>query len=145
MDVNKIYLPVNIIFFEQIKYLYKNNHKVEVFAVNVPIVNNADEDVYKFAIKKGVPILRVGFDYEKSSRKPFYIAFYKQFNIRYKISYECFQPPVGEKLSDKNYRHLLEKFDINDEDYILVHDESSIENFELKIDSQLKSELISQV
>ena len=52
MDVNKIYSSCKYHFFEQIKYLYKNNHKVEVFAVNVPIVNNADEDVYKFAIKR---------------------------------------------------------------------------------------------
>ncbi len=142
-DVSKIYLPVNNIFFEQIKYLYKHNDKVEVFAVNVPLINNADKDIYNFAIQKSIPVLRVGFEYEKNSRKPFYKAFYKQFNIRYKISYEYFQPPIDEKLIDKNYRHLLETFDIDNEDYILVHDESSVENFELKIDSQLKSVSLS--
>ena len=119
-------------------YLYKNNEKVQVLPVELDSVNNADNSINKFSIKKELPILKVGFELEKKINKPFYMAFYKQLNLSYKISYKFFDCPSDNELEEKLYSHLLDKFNIQNKKYILVHDESSVENYILDIKSNLK-------
>jgi hypothetical protein len=140
----QIYVPVDEKFLEQIRFLYKENNKVILFPVKLVSVNDADKVILDFGKKNNLSILKVGFDYEKKSNKPFYKAFYKQLGMPYKVSYNSFILSDERTKENELYSHLLDKFEIKDENFILVHDESSIGDYELVIDSRSRKISLSQ-
>lgn len=135
---DKIFLPVNESFADQIKYLYSENKKVEILPFNLSEVNDATKGVENFAIANNLHILKVGFEARVNQKIPFYKSFYKQLGLKYKISYDYFSCPSNDKMEEKLYKHLVDQFKIVNDEYILVHDEASDENYELKVSSRLK-------
>jgi hypothetical protein len=136
---NKIYLPVNTLFKDQITYLYRDNKKIEIFPVNLGEVNNADSEVEKLAYEKNIPILKIGFENRLNKKIPFYKSFYKQIGLKYNISYKYFNPSSDEKKEEQLYNHLIKLFNIENNKYILIHDEASDTRYKLKTDTDLKA------
>lgn len=134
-----IYLPIKDRYAEMIKYLFKDNNKLNFFEVSY---SNSTYDVLSFGNKNKVPILRIGF--EKQKNNPFNTWFYDQTGIDYKISYEMFRLPKNEKQSIELYNHLLEYYKIENEDYNLVHCESYNKNFDLKEINNFKNIFVSK-
>ena len=62
----------------------------------------------------------------------------------YKVSYNSFILSDERSKENELYSHLLDKFKIKDENFILVHDESSIGNYELAINSRLRKISLAQ-
>ena len=59
---DKIYLPIKDRYADMIKYLYKENKKIEFFEVSY---SNSNFDVLMFSNKNNLPILRIGFEKQK--------------------------------------------------------------------------------
>ena len=56
--------------------------------------------------------------------------------LPYEYTYKHFNLPEDIKKSEKLKIHLFDYFEIKSKDYILVHDESSYENYKLNIESK---------
>ncbi len=140
----KIYLVTNSIFKDQVDYLYQINNRVEILPVDVKSVNNAEDAVKDFAMKKKLQILKIGFEEEKKINKPFYKAFYKQLNINYKISYSDFNLPFNQKDEVNLSKILFKKFNVKNSRYLLFHNEASDNKFQLNIQSNLPVISLSQ-
>ena len=130
-NYNKIFLIVDINLLNQIEYLYSLNKKIQVIPVNLREVNNAEEEVKKISNKLKLEVLKVGFSYIPGMR--FYKSFYKQLNLKYKISYSLFSQPRNQDKENELYNHLLDYYKIEDEKYNLVHSEASNKSFDLNI------------
>lgn len=86
-----------------------------------------------------MPILKIGFENRLNQRIPFYKSFYKQIGLKYNISYKYFNPPSDAAKEIQLYNHLIKLFNIENDRYILVHDEASDTKYDLKIGSDLKA------
>ncbi len=63
--------------------------------------------------------------------------------MRYSVSYNYFSCPSENNKENQLYSYLIDKFDIKNQKYILVHDEASDEKYNLEINSDLKSVSLS--
>lgn len=114
----KIYLPVKSRDISNIKYLYKDNPKVEVFKIEHESEVN---DINSFAKKMNLQILKVGF---KKRKPPFNKSFYDQFHIPYKFSFEKFYVSRDLEKEDKLLVHLKNNYKVKGP-YQLIHNQSS--------------------
>ena len=135
----KIFLPVNTLFEDQITYLYKDNKKIEIFPVNLGEVNDAHVEVESLAHEHSIPILKIGFENRLNQKVPFYKSFYKQIGLKYNISYKHFNCPSDKEKEKELYNHLVKVFNVEDDKYLLIHDEASDTQYNLKAESDLKA------
>lgn len=135
---DKIFLPVNEIFHDQIAYLYSKNKKIKTLPFFVKEVNDVSNLIIKYSNDHNLPILKVGFESRLNQKTPFYKSFYKQLGLKYNTSYKYFNCPTNKEKESLLYSQLLDQFKVKNENYILVHDEASDENYNLKIKTELK-------
>lgn len=124
--------------------MYSENKNLNLLSVNPVGINDAHEEVEKFALKMNLQILKIGFKAEKKINKPFYKSFYKQLGIPYRYSYSYFYIPDNFNLEDKIFNHLLSYFGIKDEKFGVFHNEASDNIFDLDINSNLPLVNLSQ-
>jgi len=124
-----INLVVHKRYYEQIKFLYSENHKIKLFIINTqPHEVNIDYEISKIFSEKNIKILKVGFENRKKG--PFNTALYKQLNLDYQTSFSYFHCPVNYENSNKLSKHLIDFYRIKG-DYILVHDQTDEKHYKL--------------
>tara|TARA_Y100000389_G_C17446668_1_gene512045 strand:- start:1133 stop:1810 length:678 start_codon:yes stop_codon:yes gene_type:complete len=123
-DWDKIYLPCKQHNYDTVEYLYSESPKVEV----VSISGNEYEQVYDLGLSLDIPVLSVGFK-NSSYGVDWDISFYRQVDIDFSERYNSFRTPQKPP-----------KFVINtpDEPFILVHDVSSVSQYNLNVDTKYK-------
>lgn len=104
---------------DTVKYLYSENDKVTVISID-----GLDEilEINNYALRTNNKILRIGF--EHCDPKNWDTSFYKQLNIDFIERYRFFKLP---KQKPKNI------IKVPDSPYILVHNESSQQKYNLSI------------
>tara|TARA_Y100000389_G_scaffold170881_1_gene178205 strand:- start:18133 stop:18864 length:732 start_codon:yes stop_codon:yes gene_type:complete len=127
-----IFLPAKDNHLEQITFLYSRNPQVHVFEVKNETRN---EDIENFAEKKNLQILKIG--YKKVKKNSFNTYFYKQLGLPYEYTKTYFSLPQDIEKSSTLKNHLFEHFNVTNDDFILVHSESSYEEYDLTINSSL--------
>ena len=125
--LDTIYLPVKSHYYEMIKYLYLDNNKIKLFQVTN---NNSEDDVLVYAKKNNLRILRIGF--EKVKKNPFNTWFYEQLNYPYEYSFDYFKLPDQQTKGEQLEEHLCKYYSVNKNNYILVHNQSHENTYELK-------------
>ena len=133
------FLPVKRHYLNMVQFLYKNNHRVKLFGIDN---ETRDNDIENFAETNNLQILKIGF--EKVKKNNFNTYFYKQLNIPYEYSFRYFNLPEDNEKYAQLEKHLFEFFGINSSNFILVHNESSYEKYELKIESKLDQIVINK-
>lgn len=123
-DYDKIYLPCKQHNYDTVEYLYSESPKVEV----VSISGNEYEQVYNLGLSLDIPVLTVGFE-NCSHGVDWDISFYRQVNIDYSERYNSFKMP------QKSPEFVI---DVPDEPFILVHDVSSVAQYNLNVDTKYK-------
>ena len=129
---SKINLIVDKKFHKQAEYLYSLNSDVQIVSENPIEVNNLDDFVNDFAVDKKLKVLRVS---QIKSGKPFYHEFYKSVKLSYKYSYKEFNLPEEAKLQDELKNHLIEAYNVDPLDYVIVHRDSSNKSYDLNIEN----------
>ena len=110
-----------------IKFLYLDNNKIKFFQVTN---NNSEDDVEVYAKKNNLRILRIGF--EKVKKNPFNTWFYEQLDYPYDYSFDYFRLPDQESKGQELEAHLCEYYSANKDNYILVHNQSHENTYNLK-------------
>lgn len=126
-SLETIYLPVKSHYYEMIKFLYLDNKKIKFFQVTN---NNSEDDVSIYAEKNNLRILRIGF--EKVKKNPFNTWFYEQLDYPYDYSFDYFKLPDQESKGKKLEAHLCDYYSANKDNYILVHNQSHENIYDLK-------------
>ena len=126
-SLDTIYLPVKSHYYEMIKFLYLDNNKIKFFQVTN---NNSEHDVEVYAKKNNLRILRIGF--EKVKKNPFNTWFYEQLDYPYDYSYDYFKLPDNGSKGEELEAHLCEYYSANKDNYILVHNQSHENTYDLK-------------
>ncbi len=119
-------MPVKSHYYEMIKFLYSENSKIKLFQVSN---NNSDIDVSKYAKENNLNILRIGF--EQVRKNPFNTWFYQQLNYPYQYSFDYFQIPDLQSKGEELEEHLCKYYSANKDGYILVHNQSHEDTYEL--------------
>ena len=126
------YLPVKEHYLEMVKFLYKDNKNIILF----PVKNETrDQDVEEFSLSNKIKILKIGF--KKVKNEDFNTYFYKQLKIPYDYSFNYFHIPTDKEREQELKKHLFQFYNVQSEKYILIHNESSYQKYELNIDSEL--------
>ena len=142
-NFHRVIIPLKPNYSKMIKYLYKDNPKVEFFEIGDRFSNitkkltSSDfdlqanyeyEQIESYSKNNNLEILRVG--HEKLSW-PIPKSFYDQLNIPFKMSSDLFNPPYD---SDKNneYEEMLKIIYNLGNSYSLTHLESSMSRYEIK-------------
>ena len=126
-SLETIYLPVKSHYYEMIKFLYLDNKKIKFFQVTN---NNSEDDVSVYAEKNNLRILRIGF--EKVKKNPFNTWFYEQLDYPYDYSFDYFKLPDQESKGEELEAHLCDYYSANKDNYILVHNQSHENIYDLK-------------
>ena len=80
----------------------------------------------------------------QSYKDKFNAYFYKQLNIPYEYSFNYFYIPTDKAKEQQLKKHLFEFYNIKSKKYILVHSESSYQQYDLNIESDLDKILIDK-
>ena len=124
--LKKIYLICKLQNYKNVKYLYKNNHKVKVIPLPKTITRSIKSEK-KFSKILSLclfsKITYVGFQQEEGDY--FDELFYKQVNVDFKHRYTSFYVP-----NDSENMII-----IPNAKFRLIHKESSLGNYDLKIKS----------
>jgi len=109
-------------------------HLYQDYADKIRILPVDDEfvDSVKYAEDNDLPIYRVGFD--KCDYRGFEESFYKQYDLDPELEFTNFRLPEDLSGSKEYYQKTLTRLG---EDYIFVHNVSSYNVFDLKIESDL--------
>lgn len=121
-----IFMPVKKKYYEMVKFLFSENPKIQLFALN-PNIDEVDQ-INFFAYKNDLEILRVG--YEKTST-PFSEGFYSQLGLDYSVSKTKFKLPFDSEKSLKLENHLKKIYNIYN-DYDIFHLESTTGKYKLE-------------
>jgi hypothetical protein len=108
---------------DTITYLYSENSQVTAVGINS---YNEITEVNEYVLKTQQNILRIGFEY--CDPNSWDTSFYKQLNIDFIERYRFF------KLPKKKPKNLIK---VPDSPYILVHNQSSDQKYELNINTNL--------
>ena len=127
----KCYLPVKNNNYEMINYLYKDNKKLKTFKISN---ENRDFAINNYSIENNLQILKVGF--EKTKNHNFNTHFYHQLYLPYRYSYKYFYLPEDPIKSEELKKYHLEKYNVKNDKYVLIHSESSLKNYNLKITTE---------
>ncbi len=125
-NFDKIFLPVKVNYMEMIKFLYSDNKKITFFEVSD---KNSNEDVEKYSNANNLQVLKIGFN--KVKNNDFNTWFYEQLGFPYEDSYKYFHIPNDEGKGLELKEHLFKFYNIDSEEYILVHNESHDKQFNL--------------
>lgn len=138
-DFRKIYIPVKQPYSNMIRQMFSYNEKLKFFEVSY---SNSTFDVFKFSLKNNIDILRVGF--EKQRNKPFNTWFYEQLNLDYSDSFNFFKLELGEEEPLILYNHLLNYYEVGDNPYNLIHNESHKKKYKLNIQNNNKNIFVTK-
>jgi|15BtaG_2_1085339.scaffolds.fasta_scaffold08133_3 hypothetical protein len=125
---SKIHLPAKKHNFDTVDCLYKDWDNIFVFEVT-----DEYKDVAAHCLKNNIPVLKVGFDYLNICADFGNVCFYKQLGLDFSIRYTNFKLPNEIANADILYDKLAPPT----EEYCLVHQQSSVENFQINIQSDL--------
>ena len=118
-----IYLPCKTHNYETVNYLYSENQNINVFKVDA----NEFGEVDTFASILNLPIILVGFMHH--SPQDWDRSFYSQMKVNFSKRYDSFYLP-------KNPPSLL--IEPPNNDYILVHDQASIGQLDINVETDLE-------
>ncbi len=135
----EIHLPIKEKYSEMIRFMFKSNKNIKFFDVSY---SNSTNDVYKYSIKNNLDVLRIGF--EKQKNEPFNTWFYNQIKFDYIDSYDYFDVPKDSKKSNQLFDHLTNYYEIGNNPYNLIHNESHENIYELKILNNFKNIYVSK-
>ena len=124
----KIHLPSKKHNFDTVGCLYKDWDNISVFDVT-----DEYKDISTYCLKNNIPVLRVGFDYLNSCADFGNVCFYKQLGFDFSIRYTNFKLPNEVPNADTLYDNLVS----STKEYCLVHQQSSVGNFQINIQSDL--------
>jgi len=119
---NSIYIPCKIANYSTVNYLYSESPNINVFKVH----NNEFLEVLTFSTLTNLKIVTVGFG--NCDIKNWDRSFYSEYNIDFSERYKSFSAP-------KTKPDFM--ISVPSEDYILVHDESSVCKYDLNIETNL--------
>lgn len=125
-NYEKIYLPAKPNNFESIKYMFRDNKKIEVFFTGS---KNEKDDIIKFAKESNYKILKVGFN---KIKPPFNKSFYDQLDLPYSISFDFFRIPNETNQFEELEKHLKNFYEVKDS-FNLIHSEGSLGKVNLKM------------
>ena len=74
---------------------------------------------------------------KNKKKEPFNTWFYNQLDFDYSLSYDYFLLKDHQEKTEQLYKHLIEFYNIKDENYQLVHCESYNDKFTLNINEDL--------
>lgn len=118
-----VYLPCKTCNYETVEYLYSEISNIKVFKVD----GDEFREVETFSSILNLPILLVGF--MNHNPQNWDRSFYSQMEIDFSERYNSFYLPKSPP------SNIIEPLD---EDYILVHDQTSIGKFDFKLETSLK-------
>jgi len=126
--------------FEMIKFMYRDDPRINVININS---NDGGSVEYNFVANyrqknKQKKFLRVGHEHlppdHVNKTKNCWEYFYEQLNMPHKIKIDYFK--LKEDLHEEN--RVYNKLNPSNEEFIFVHDVSSVGKFSLNIESDLK-------
>ncbi len=120
--------------YETIGSLYKDNSQVKVF-----VVRNEPQDIFDFSNKNQIPILHVGFQFCDLSN--FESSFYLQLGYDPQMQYSAFTLPLDTLQPNKMF---FDWIDDKGKEYVFVHNQSSLETFNLHIESKLPQYIVKK-
>lgn len=122
-----IHLPIKTHYLESVDVLYQYlNPNFKIFTIDTSITDDENQQVINYAKRKGLKILRVGF--EKLRHPHHYSMFFQQLDLDYRLSWDNF-PDISE---DKESIALHQKLTDNNS-YNLIIDANSQGCYELNI------------
>tara|TARA_A100001015_G_C14994260_1_gene715470 strand:- start:90 stop:857 length:768 start_codon:yes stop_codon:yes gene_type:complete len=131
----EIHLIIEDKLEENLSYLYKQNHNVILHKISNPMKldrsidhSYLNEVCQSIGVEENINFLELGFDNVGS--EPFNLAFYSQINLPYSYSLNNFSIPENMQEPKQLLKHLKSYFKIKNE-FILVHNESSLGTFDL--------------
>lgn len=137
----KIHLAVKKNNFKNISYLYSENKNVSTFLIES---KNEYKEINNYAKQNRLKILKIGFNNQVKDKNNFWnVSFYSQIGFDYSISYDNFFLPTNMNLQTQLEKHLKNYFAIEN-DYILVHNQSSKKKFDLNIYSKNQIEVTKE-
>lgn len=114
-------------YSKTVRHLYADNSKVKVHEII-----SEPADVFSFCEKENLPLLRIGF--ENMNPKDFEKSFYAQLGLPFEYRNTRFELPSDLDTSKIFYEATVKALG---DDYIFIHDESSVGKYDLKIESDL--------
>lgn len=127
-NYDKVYLPCKQMYFETVNYMFSENIKVHV----VKIIKE-EKEVYELSERLNIPVLMIGHNFH--SNLHWDKSFYKQFDIPFKERYDSFKLPSCLDIY---------KVPVPQNDYIVIHNEASIGNFDIDIRTNLKKVFVTK-
>lgn len=125
---DKVYLPCKKSYYETVNYMFSINPKVHVVKIM-----EEEQEVFDLSERLDIPVLKIG--HENHSSINWDRSFYQQYDIAFEERYNSFKLPLCSNI----YRVPLP-----DEDFIVVHNEASIGNFDININTNLKTIYITK-
>jgi hypothetical protein len=129
---SQVHLACKRNYFSTVKCLYEDFDNIKVFPID-----KEPNDV--FAYNNTLKIMRVGF--EHVDIKAFEKSFYNQLNIPYLNRFTKFKLPKNNLSSKQFYQMTVDRLG---EEYIFVHNESSGNKFDIKIQSNLPAHVVQK-
>lgn len=122
-------------------YLKTIAHLYEDYSDKIKLLPVDDEfaDSVKFSEQNNIPIYKVGFD--KCNFDAFEESFYTQYSIDPDLEFSNFKLPKDLSKSKEYYKKTLTKIG---KEYIFVHNVSSYNKFNLKIESDLPQHVVDK-
>ena len=131
---DKIYLACKKHYFPTVNYLYSESPQVEVFEIL-----NEPQDIINVSQQKQIPILHVGFQFCDLSN--FESSFYLQLGYDPQMQYSAFTLPLDALQPNKMFFDWTEN---KGKEYVFVHNQSSLETFDLHIESKLPQYIVEK-
>lgn len=136
-----IHLAVKKNNFKNVSYLYSENKNVSIFQVES---KNEYKEIINYAKQNKLKILKVGFNNQTNDKKNFWnVSFYSQIGFDYSTSYDNFSLPTNINKQRQLENHLKNYFQIEN-DYILVHNQSSKKKFDLNLHDKNQIEVTKE-
>jgi hypothetical protein len=117
-------------FKTSMDYLYRKNSNIQIFYLpdylNSSLQDHPDIDVKvkEYGSLLNIEILKIGYE-NINKRLPFYEGLYKHLRLNYKISYNNFLLEPDDDLNIDLKNHLFKVNSIENEQFLLIHNEHS--------------------
>lgn len=126
-DFKQCHLICKEKYYNSVKHLYEDFENIVV----VPIVKEP-EDIVEYAQKVNLQILKIGFEHVDPAK--FERSFYEQLEIPFENKNKRFTLPKNLEGSKALYNKVVSEIG---NEYIFIHDESSVGKYQLNIKSDL--------
>lgn len=134
---NNVLLLVSENTIHNLAFLYQNK-RVQLETIDV---TDIDREIKKVEKKFNLKVIKIGF--EEVGYVPFNLAFYKLTNIPYSFSINKFSIPDTKDFDLNLYDYLRNLYNVENE-YVLIHKESSQGNQDIYIDSDLPKVFVTK-